>query len=75
MDDCKQPMVGWRRQRQCRFPWLVLGFNDRVRGVVMRTKHSIRVPEGLWAMAKAKASDEHTTVTAIIIEALKAYTK
>jgi len=44
-------------------------------GFLMRSKHSIRVPEGLWAMAKAKASQEHTTVTAIIIEALKAYTK
>jgi hypothetical protein len=41
----------------------------------MRTKHSVRVPEGLWAMAKAKANAEHRTVTAIIIEALKAYTK
>jgi hypothetical protein len=54
---------------------MVLGFNDRMCGVVMRSKHSIRVPEGLWAMAKAKANIEHTTVTAIIIEALKAYTK
>jgi len=41
----------------------------------VRTKHSIRVPEGLWAMAKAKASEEHTTVTAIIISALRDYVK
>lgn len=41
----------------------------------MRSKHSIRVPEGLWAQVKHKASVEHLTVTAIIIEAMKAYLK
>ena len=41
----------------------------------MRSKHSIRVPEGLWAQVKVKASAEHLTVTAVIIEAMKAYIK
>ncbi len=41
----------------------------------MRSKHSIRVPEGLWDAVKTKATAEHLTVTAIIIEALKAYLK
>jgi len=41
----------------------------------MRTKHSVRVPEDLWAMAKAKAKLEYTSVTAIVIQALMDYVK
>jgi hypothetical protein len=41
----------------------------------MKTKHSIRVPEGLWMAVKVKANAEHLTVTHILIEALKAYLK
>jgi hypothetical protein len=31
---------------------------------------SIRIPDKLWAKAKAKAKREHTTVSAIIVKAL-----
>jgi predicted DNA binding CopG/RHH family protein len=44
-------------------------------GVVMRSKHSIRIPEGLWEAVKVKAASEHLTVTAVIVEALKNYIK
>ena len=41
----------------------------------MRTKHSVRVPEDLWAQAKAKAKLKYTSVTAIVIQALMDYVK
>jgi predicted HicB family RNase H-like nuclease len=41
----------------------------------MRSKHSIRVPEGLWEQAKIKAKSEYVSVTAVIIKALKEYVK
>lgn len=40
----------------------------------MSTKlRSVRVEEGLWRLARAKARTEGTTVTAVIIRALKRY--
>jgi len=34
---------------------------------------AIRVPEPLWQAAKAKAEDEGTTVTAVLLAALRRY--
>lgn len=36
---------------------------------------SVRVSEALWAAAQAKAEREGTTASAVIVEALKQYTK
>lgn len=44
-------------------------------GVVMRSHHSIRVPDDLWQAVKAKAKANYVSVSAVIIEALKAYLK
>ena len=35
--------------------------------------HSIRIPEALWRDALTKARAEETTVTAVVVEALKKY--
>lgn len=35
---------------------------------------SLRIPEDLWHAAVAKAKAEGTTVTAIVVKALKSYT-
>jgi predicted HicB family RNase H-like nuclease len=39
------------------------------------TPRAIRVPDDLWAAALAKAQEEGTTVTAIVLKALERYVK
>lgn len=39
------------------------------------TPRAIRVPDDLWAAALAKAQQEGTTVTAIVLKALERYVK
>ena len=34
---------------------------------------NVRIPDDLWAALKARAEDEHTTVTALIVRAVLAY--
>ena len=36
--------------------------------------HSVRVDEDLWGAAKARAQSEGTTITNILVDALKRYT-
>jgi predicted HicB family RNase H-like nuclease len=36
---------------------------------------SLRVPEDVWRAAVAKAKDEGTTVTAVVVAALRKYLK
>ena len=42
---------------------------------MVKNKHSVRVHQDLWDAVKAKANAEYTTVSAIIVQALKAYVK
>lgn len=34
---------------------------------------NLRIPDDLWHAAKAKAASEHTTVTAVVVAALRRY--
>lgn len=34
---------------------------------------NLRIPDDLWQAAKTKAASEHTTVTAVVIAALRRY--
>jgi hypothetical protein len=36
---------------------------------------AVRVPDELWAAALAQAAAEGTTVTAVVLEALRAFTR
>lgn len=38
-------------------------------------KRSVRVPDGLWEAAKAKAKSRGESVTAVIVRALKEYVR
>lgn len=39
-----------------------------------KTARNVRVPDELWAAAKAKAAAEYRTVTDVIVQALRGYT-
>ena len=34
---------------------------------------NLRIPDDLWQAAKERAAEEHTTVTAVVIAALRRY--
>jgi hypothetical protein len=66
--------VGWRIGTASRLHRLVLGFNDWVRGF-MTPLRSIRVSADLWQAVKIKANANESTITNVIISALRDYLK
>jgi hypothetical protein len=66
--------VGWRIGTASRLHRLVLGFNDSVRGL-MTPLRSIRVSADLWQAVKIKANANESTITNVIISALRDYLK
>lgn len=50
------------------------GMGDRGRPATGTTRHkSMRIPDGVWDAAKAKAAEEGRTVTDVVTELLQRY--
>lgn len=46
---------------------------SRVANQPKTPKHGVRIPDEIWDAAVRKAADEGTTVTAVILDALKRF--
>jgi hypothetical protein len=50
-----------------------IGNVSRVANQPKTPKHGVRIPDEIWDAAVRKAADEGTTVTAVILDALKRF--